>query len=393
MAFTFSNTGRAYKESITSGLEELGPKTLSVWVFVDTFPTSEITLWEKAYHAGHEVWERLSIDGDGKLVFQVARTTGGAPISISQTKAQWFNGIRKWTHVVFAVDYTVPNEWAILMYLDGLYKAGLTTTTATQSPSDSDLFVGNSYTQNKACEGVWLRDLCVYGSVLTPWQVYRLWAGEAPITFFATALPKGYWQLKDDVQDTLTTNHLALAGDYEQHDFQPENIRSPETTPNPFTMAYTWLWYLLEIGGVNTLIDRENHIRYDLGHQDPQKDEVQDSDLPELRIVPITRSTTLVAAADLSTIERSYSVELTTGENRVDEGLFGIDWTILQALYAWKPFDRRSNGLDYIKNIEIGPVATEDMNAALNRGIEGWSSICQITITMSFQEMTFPEET
>ena len=146
---------------------------------------------------------------------------------------------------------------------------------------------------------------------------------------------------------------------------------------DPFTKVYQAL--LAAISGdtvMAALVQPSNIVDFTSPNPEPVKDEIESADLPELQLIPmggpIKRDNTMKL-----TVEYGFSLQITTGDNRINGFLLPIQWAALRAIYAAGD----CLGFDWVKQVRCTAVNALQDNAA-QRGIEGWVSAMHIVVTM-----------
>lgn len=377
--------------------ETIGPKTISIWFFVSELPSAgRYVLWEKTETLDDtNIWEEISIDSSGNLTAQVCNKVGGADTEITLSQSEWFDRVNRWYNFVVTSTYDDPNV-TMDAFIDGLFAKRVITGGAKESPPDSYLYVGNNRAQDSPCSGLFIGQINFYTTVLTNFQIYRAWTGS---THLPMGTPLSIWAMDGDMNDALGVASLTPIADYTSHEAKPEPLENELINANPFIDVYTMLWYLIETSQTyagttfvpTTLVNRTNRIRYDLGDQDPEKEEIEEADLPEIAIHFSGGESVLRTAADLAHFTPVFNIYVTTGDNRFDRGLGEIIWAIWRALARYPEFDRAAEEMTYVHKINVGVASTgsraEDEQA---RAIEGWylAASLSVELWLSKQQMT-----
>jgi len=156
---------------------------------------------------------------------------------------------------------------------------------------------------------------------------------------------------------------------------------------DPITQVYYALWSLLEAHEpLAQLVKVGNRIKFSGATRDPVKAEVSDADLPELRIVPVSSTPHLQRTSNASSILKRLRIEVSTGDQRVDAGLFAMEWEIYRALSTWAATLTALtwNSKKYVRLAR--PVTVQDgtAQADLERGIRGWAAVWECEVEMWF---------
>ena len=146
---------------------------------------------------------------------------------------------------------------------------------------------------------------------------------------------------------------------------------------NPFTQVYQRLLTTLSNDSLlSTLVEPGNIVDFTGANPEPVKDEVEDADLPEMQLIPlggpVKRDNTMKL-----TVDYAFSVQITTGDNRINAWLLPIQWAIIRGVYAAGD----SLGLSWVKMVRLTAL-TNQSNDPAQRGIEGWVTVMHIVVTM-----------
>lgn len=105
---------------------------------------------------------------------------------------------------------------------------------------------------------------------------------------------------------------------------------------DPLSLVYDALWDILEAHKPFTrLIKPGNRIKYS-GRRDPEKDGSGDSDYPKVRILPVGGETHLERTSSSGFLSKRFQIQVATGDRRVDERLFPVEWEIIRAMHGWR---------------------------------------------------------
>ena len=156
---------------------------------------------------------------------------------------------------------------------------------------------------------------------------------------------------------------------------------------DPIVQIYYALWDLLEAHQpLANLVKIGNRIKMSGDKRDAMKKEVGESDLPELRLLPVSSTPHTQRTSNTSSIIKRFRIEISTGDQRVDMGLFIIEWEIFRALANWAPTLQALTweGKKYV--VLARPTAEKDgfSQKDLARGIKSWSSVWECEIELWF---------
>jgi len=157
---------------------------------------------------------------------------------------------------------------------------------------------------------------------------------------------------------------------------------------DPITQVYNALWALLETHTPFTqLVALKNRIKYTGINRDPEKEQVLTEDLPEVRIVPTDTTPHLQATSSTTKILKKFRIEVASGDQRVDAGLFAIEWEIYRALLGWQTtlMALKWNDKAYVVNCRPSTVKDGLMRQSdIERGVRSWVSIWECEVEMYF---------
>jgi len=158
-------------------------------------------------------------------------------------------------------------------------------------------------------------------------------------------------------------------------------------TDNPFIEVYDKLWELLEsVADFTSLVKVGNRIKLSASKSDPFKDAVQDSDFPEVQILPGGGKSNLFATSSTHFVDQVYFLRSVTGElNAIT--IFGLKWAMIKALAKTED----NLGLDYIQNITISDAQDNIEVGEENRGRLGWRGMIAINVEMKFSKDSIQE--
>ena len=105
---------------------------------------------------------------------------------------------------------------------------------------------------------------------------------------------------------------------------------------DPFTLVYVRLWELLEGNSrFASLVPSNNRIKFfDIRH--PQKSRMSDADTPEVAIQSSNAEINMFRDSCSTEIIRQYEILIRTGDQRMNERLHPLEWSIIAAMKDWK---------------------------------------------------------
>ena len=164
-------------------------------------------------------------------------------------------------------------------------------------------------------------------------------------------------------------------------------------TRDPLTLVYEHIWDIIEdFDAFDDMIKIGNRIKLNKNPRDPFKEVVQGADLPELILFPVGATPNTNANSSEATYTWDLQFLLSTGDKRVNELHFPIQWYIFRVI-AVKGCARSVewNGQPCLLGLTI-PLTSEGLNDPnANRNIQGWSSVISIQASMNFSKAQLAE--
>ena len=159
---------------------------------------------------------------------------------------------------------------------------------------------------------------------------------------------------------------------------------------NPFTMVYDALAEMpLRHPVFRDLVKEGNFILFRDG-RDPLKGQVLDADLPEVLLVSDTANLNVHETSHTSRITRQYSWVMTTGDMRLHERLYLLEWALFCAMSGWQSALRGlvwpdGSGWHFCKRFDATGVTSGQADTERRPGIRGWAAAWRCEIEMHFQ--------
>jgi hypothetical protein len=117
-------------------------------------------------------------------------------------------------------------------------------------------------------------------------------------------------------------------------------------------------------------------------------DTVSETDLPELRLEPVLMPCNANFASNAASLDYTLRIVMNTGDQRVNYKMlplvFAVFAAIVSAINASELLDLQWEGYNFLKNFTFSNVAAGLSDPVENRGIAGWSAICDLTLHMIF---------
>jgi hypothetical protein len=163
----------------------------------------------------------------------------------------------------------------------------------------------------------------------------------------------------------------------------------PSLEKDPFSKIYDALWATLDanaefVGRVRP----QNEIRYAGAARNPEKEDVQPADLPEVRIVAAGWQQNLYATSDATSVVRRWQIQVRTGDRRLEVQVYPVEFEILRAFAAWDTVAGGLKGLTWNgQDLRCVPVFRTGGDEALDpraTTIAGWTAVLTVSVEMWF---------
>ena len=109
--------------------------------------------------------------------------------------------------------------------------------------------------------------------------------------------------------------------------------------------------------------------------------------VPELQLRPTFTMVMLGASSNQTDVQRTFQILINSGDQRLGQGIFPIEWRLLGCLYRMK-YEILDNltyqGHTFVHTVEITAANVGLSNADQNRGIKGWTALWDVVVHMSF---------
>jgi len=159
------------------------------------------------------------------------------------------------------------------------------------------------------------------------------------------------------------------------------------TESDPFTAVHNALLNLLmAYVPLSNMFKAGNRVAFVGSKRSPVKDHPQAADLPEIRLVPTGGTPHLQRTSNSSSCVCTWEIQISTGDQRVDEKLLPAEWAVYRAMEDWVAVlgALEWEGKTYVKLCRPQSIASGVSNADLNRDIIGWSTIWGCEVEMWF---------
>lgn len=161
---------------------------------------------------------------------------------------------------------------------------------------------------------------------------------------------------------------------------------------DPFTLVYNGIWECLERKDYFTdLVEEKNRIKLtDQGPlRRPTKDEITEVDVPEVMLITSTTRYWEMRASGGASINKVYTILLTSGERLLDTGkFFPVQWAVSRAMYDYRDIllnlEYGDPAEKFVQKTEMPSVEEGLSEEEMNRSLKGWAAIWQCDVTMWF---------
>lgn len=151
---------------------------------------------------------------------------------------------------------------------------------------------------------------------------------------------------------------------------------------DPFSLVYDAVWTALKSHKpLMDLVRSGNLIRFDGDTtEDPEKENVQEGDLPELMLRPAAVAGQPWATSSSARATQSLELRLTTGDLRAtaDGGLYAMTWAVFSALIT----AGHKLGLDFVERVDFESFTQTREDSIANRGTAGWAATAVLHIEL-----------
>lgn len=156
---------------------------------------------------------------------------------------------------------------------------------------------------------------------------------------------------------------------------------------NPLRQVYSAFWSMLEAhSGFTDLVLVGNRIKFSgTAARSPQKPEISDADLPEVRVVQTGLHPHLQRTSNGSSLVTRWAVQIASGDQRMP-ALMDVQWAIYRALMGWETHVQalQWESKEFVTVCRPLEVKVELTDRRANRGIRGWSDVWAGEVIMWF---------
>jgi len=154
--------------------------------------------------------------------------------------------------------------------------------------------------------------------------------------------------------------------------------------PNPLTGINDKLWEILEANSeFTTLVGEANRIKTDTEHRSFRG---LDRDYPNVRIAPFGfGEASLLGTSTTGFVETLWSVEIRSGDRKVDERLFALQWLIYKIFVQHVRGQNTMLDLSYAVKMEWISTDSQIELIKAQSAHEGWTSVVQLSVTIKYE--------
>lgn len=135
----------------------------------------------------------------------------------------------------------------------------------------------------------------------------------------------------------------------------------------------------------------KNRVKYQTDG-DPEKAEVGNTDLPEVRLIPDGMEPATQISSSSTRIVQRFTVQVSTGSQRVagqlgkDVSLFPLEWEIFRAMSGWWGVISllEWHGTKFAKFLDLTNTQQGSAERDLKRSVDGWASAWSVEIVLVF---------
>jgi hypothetical protein len=158
---------------------------------------------------------------------------------------------------------------------------------------------------------------------------------------------------------------------------------------DPFSKIYDALWATLDANAefVRRVLPR-NEIRYAGTVRNPEKEDVQPADFPEVRIVAAGWRQNLYATSDATSVARCWQIQVRTGDRRLEVQVYPVEFEILRAFAGWDTVAGGLKGLTWsgqdLRCVPVFHTGGEETLDPRTTSIAGWTAVLTVTVEIWF---------
>lgn len=150
---------------------------------------------------------------------------------------------------------------------------------------------------------------------------------------------------------------------------------------DPLTDIHNFAWATMDSAIAADVVAPGNRIKLD--DRADIKSRVQDSDLPELILMPRSGVGNLTSTSSSVSFDVTFDWLLTTGDYRVSYRLYPVIWELYKAMST---LQRTINTLSFVVSATFDSTSFGESDPERNRGIRGFSSVMSFTVKCKFNK-------
>lgn len=156
---------------------------------------------------------------------------------------------------------------------------------------------------------------------------------------------------------------------------------------DPFTQVYDALYSLpWEREALCHMVKPGNRVSFSGADRDPLKPSVQAADLPEIRLIPTGGTPHLQRTSSSTTWIMRFEWGIATGDQRVNENLYPVEWELLRAMANWIAVLTALTWKDKVFVWFAKPTDSREgvTETDINRGVKGWVALWACEVHLKF---------
>ncbi len=160
------------------------------------------------------------------------------------------------------------------------------------------------------------------------------------------------------------------------------------TEKDPYTLVLNELVSVLfDYHDFADLVERQNVVTFTGHDRSPVKEQVSESDLPEVRILLTGSQPGQHASSQMYGETTFYEIQVSSGDRRLDAKHNPLRWLVFRAM---RQCEERLKALlwsekSFVVRAQATQVSEGTAQSDLNRGIIGWAAIWVCRVKMQFE--------
>lgn len=166
---------------------------------------------------------------------------------------------------------------------------------------------------------------------------------------------------------------------------------------DPISLVHAKLWDLALLHPyIAARVLSGNRIKLDHPKRFPLEHAIGEADLPELMLLPTTGVQFDVQDSQKARLVRDFEWGLSTGDLRVAEQLFPLEWALFRAMAGARVAMLTTptwNEKAFVQDVTTGPARSTMGDQEHNRSIPGWYGVYLVRVSMQFDRADLPNYT